>query len=112
MLKKKLKLPIGQFPTYAKTILKNEYFLIKSAPNNLDINRVGVTFKSKAFKTAVLRNKLKRIVFDYFRLQITNYKLPTGQDLLIILNPPIISLSKDQINVELQKVISKNVSTI
>ena len=111
MLRKRLRLPIELFPVSAKTILKNEYFTIKSVPNRLGFNRVGVTFKSKAFKTAVLRNRLKRTVFDYFRyassLQTTNHKLPTGRDLLIILNPLIIDLTKSEIINKL-----KNVSII
>lgn len=109
MLKKKHKLPVGFFPASAKTLIKDEFFAVKVHPNNLGFNRVGVTFRSKAFKTAVLRNKLKRIVFDTFRLQAESPKLKAnGVDLLIILNPPIISLSKDRINDELKKLISKH----
>jgi len=100
MLSKKHKLPIGFFPVSSKTVIKNNYFLVKSIPNNLGIIRVGVTFKSKTFKKAVLRNKLKRMVFNFFResLQAKSCKLQTGRDLLIILNPPIINLTKQEIN--------------
>lgn len=104
MLPKKQKLPIGLFPTSAKTILRNEYFLVKAIFNGLNFDRLGVTFKSKAFKTAALRNRLKRIVFGYAKKQAD---LASGRDLLIILNPPIINLSKSELNTELEKAIIK-----
>lgn len=104
MLPKKQKLPISLFPTSAKTILRNEYFLVKASPNNLGLGRLGVTFKSKAFKTAALRNRLKRSVFNYAK---DRGNLASRRDLLIILNPPIINLSKSELNAELERAFTQ-----
>lgn len=97
MLPKKNKLPIALFPKTSKVIFRDENLSIRLAANKLNYNRLGVTFKSKAFKTAVLRNRLKRAIFNVFKgesgLFKTNQNQAPGRDLLIILNPPIISLA-------------------
>ncbi len=113
MLNKKFKLPISLFPTSARTIVKDEVFTVKSVSNNLGLNRVGVTFRSKSFKTAVLRNRFKRIVFDSFRSRgVASGPEATplgvnGRDLLIVLNPSIINLTKPQIVAAFETLIKK-----
>ncbi len=98
MIAKKNKLPVDQFPKSAKTVYRGEFFVIKAIDNNLPIYRVGVLCRSAIFKTAVLRNKLRRSVFRGLQ-HLSKKKLdePRGMDLLIILNPPILNLTTKEI---------------
>lgn len=98
MIAKKNKLPIDEFPKDAKTVYRGNFFTIKAVHNNLPIYRIGVLCRSAIFKSAVLRNRLRRAVFRGLQ-PITNKKINDGQglDLLIILNPPIINLTIKEI---------------
>lgn len=94
MIAKKNKLPIDQFPKDAKTVYRGEFFTVKAVHNNMPIYRIGVLCKSAIFKSAVLRNRLRRAVFRGLK-SLTSKKTDEAQglDLLIILNPPIINLT-------------------
>lgn len=97
MLAKKFKLPVGTFPRQSMVIWDNENLTLRGVKNNLTHNRVGIVFKKGAFKSAALRNKFKRIVFDFFRVNWAD--LSVGNlDLLVTLKAAIIGLSPKEIN--------------
>jgi len=113
MLAKKFKLPVGLFPRQSTLVLDSAGLSVRAITNNLTHNRVGIVFKKGAFKTAALRNKLKRIVFDFFRenwsrlevghgtLSVTSNGIgvtpaPNGTDLLVTLKPAIIGFTTNK----------------
>jgi len=97
MLSKKLRTPIQLFPRQAKPIFSDNYIVIKSHPNNINRNRLGVLVGRHVSKSAVYRNKLKRTVISSFENQINLSKNTKRKDLLIILKPPIINLTIKEI---------------
>ncbi|MDR2443022.1 MAG: ribonuclease P protein component [Deltaproteobacteria bacterium] len=56
-------------------------FTVVGRPNGLDINRLGVTVTKKS-GPAVVRNRLKRVAREFFRLNRAQW--PQGFDLLFI----------------------------
>ncbi|OGY59370.1 MAG: hypothetical protein A3B23_03720 [Candidatus Colwellbacteria bacterium RIFCSPLOWO2_01_FULL_48_10] len=104
MIAKELKLPIGEFPKNHRVVFRGDFFSLRAAPNGTGRNRLGVNFRSKAFKTAVLRNRLRRTVFDFFRTQSDFLKTApkSATDLLITLNPAILTLTKQALINELK----------
>ena len=101
MISKKLKLPINEFPKNNEVIYRGDLFSARRVPNNLSHNRLGVVFKSGAFKTASLRNRLRRAVFDALSAFVLSKPADHGIDLLISLNPPIISLTRKEITAKI-----------
>lgn len=97
MIPKKFKLPINEFPKNHQVLYRGDLFSIRSVANELAYNRLGVVFKSGAFKTAALRNRLRRTVFDSLRGFVLARPVSLGTDLLISLNPPIISLTREEV---------------
>ncbi len=103
MLPKRLKVPIGLLPKTTKVILRDAHATVRVAPNGLGFNRLGVNFKAKAFKTAVLRNKLKRTVFNFFKDSDLLKTTGRGQDILITLEPAVIPLNQKDLKNILEK---------
>lgn len=95
MLAKKFKLPVETFPRQATIILDDGNMALRGIKNNLTHNRVGIVFKKGAFKAATLRNRIKRIVFDFFGENWENLGVQ-GLDLLVTLKPAIIGLNIKQ----------------
>ena len=67
MFSKKHRLPIQAFSNKNKTVFGGEYVVIKTAPNNLTYNRVGVLVGKKTIKNATKRNEAKRTVFNFLK---------------------------------------------
>jgi len=115
MIAKKFKVPIGEFPKTHAILWRDDFSSGRSASNKTH-NRLGVNFKSKAFKTAAERNRLRRTVFDFFRTQSDFLSSPTdsGVDLLITLNPAILTLTKDALESKLKdygNIIQRNIAS-
>lgn len=107
MLAKKFRLPIGKWnrERNKKTSTgKGDFFIVKTAANNLEFSRFGIIIGSKNFKTAVRRNELKRLVFDFIRSNGL-YGKP-GRDNLIIVQPRAAKAEKPEIEKELKKLLS------
>jgi len=109
MLAKKFRLPIENWikdKDKKIAIKKSDFFILKTNPNNLGFNRFGVAISSKVFKSAVKRNSLKRIIFDFIRLrklyEVSNSD--SAKDFLITVLPPAAKLTKEKINEELKKI--------
>lgn len=78
--------------------------------NNLDTPRLGVTVPKKKVKLAVNRNRIKRCIREYFRLN--NHILP-NVDIIVIAKHGINELDNAQLNKQLDSLwrrISKRCS--
>ena len=107
MLAKKFRLPVGTFPRGVKPSGKNRYMAVVKIKNNLNHDRLGVVFRAKAFRGAALRNKLKRFVFDNAPIEKKTQK-GRAQDILVILNPEILKLTKKELKDNLDKYVGAN----
>lgn len=105
MIAKKLKLPINLFPKNAKTVFRNKYFILKFNQGNFFYDRLGIVVSKRILKSAAARNRLKRKIFDFFRANhdFTNPKNKIKKDLLIIINPAIIELTKSDLEKRLEE---------
>lgn len=95
MLPKKLRLPIQEVISKKGKTHKNTFFTIKVFSNNLNFSRFGVVISKKVGKTAVVRNKIKRAIFNALRSVKDHWAIA---DYLIIVNSSVIGLSQKQIN--------------
>ncbi|MBI3273828.1 MAG: ribonuclease P protein component [Candidatus Colwellbacteria bacterium] len=106
MLSKKYRLPINLFPRDAGTAFQDRYITIKTVPNGLHSNRLGVLVGKHVSKSAVQRNKLRRTFFDSFRLSSGfSEKRSNPQDLLIVLKPTIMKLARRDLKAKLEKYV-------
>ena len=106
MLAKKFRLPIQNWLKERKRIIirKSDFFIIKRSDNNLAFSRFGVVISKKVSKSAVKRNKKKRIIFNFIRLEKLN-KI-SGKDILIIISPKTAELKKEEIEKKLKILLS------
>ncbi|MFA6296861.1 MAG: ribonuclease P protein component [Patescibacteria group bacterium] len=84
----------------------DEFLAIRFLPNGLDVTRVGFLVGLKISKKAVIRNKIKRILREVFRLKIKNCKLKKGFDIIVLVRPEIIGKSYTEVNQALDRVLS------
>lgn len=63
-----------------KIVLKTDFFMVRQLPNNLPYGRFGIVISKKVSTSAVIRNKIKRIIFDFIRLR--KFNLRPGRDIL------------------------------
>lgn len=113
MLSKKLRLPIqlyfsvkgGSSFRGKKTgkILKSRYFLLKIFPTEFNYSRFGVVVSSRVSKKAVIRNRLKRIIFNFLK---DKYKGLPISDYLFILYSSAASVKKEEIIDELRRILN------
>ncbi|MBI4994003.1 ribonuclease P protein component [Candidatus Wolfebacteria bacterium] len=82
---------------------KSEFFIIKSSSNNLGFSRFGVIISKKVSKSAVRRNKIKRIIFNFIRLN----KLHEigGKDAAITVLPAAGQLEKTELETNLKRLL-------
>ena len=74
--------------------IQNEYFIVLYAPGQYDRSRLGITVTKKVGK-AVKRNRIKRLVREYFR---QNRHLLSGYwDLNVIAKKEAADLSSEKI---------------
>lgn len=106
MLSKKHRLPIQKFiKSHSTNGARSDYFFVKFKTNNLPFSRFGVVISRKVSKSAVKRNRIKRIIFDFIRLK--EYYLKAGKDVLIIVSPQAGKLMKAEIEKELEDMLIK-----
>lgn len=103
MLAKKFHLQIHQWRPAKISTQKSAHFAVKTSLNDLSISRFGAIVSSGVFKSSVKRNRLKRIFFDFIRLN--GLHLVGGQDVLLIFFPSVAKLTKEEIEKELKKYV-------
>lgn len=67
-------------------------------------SRFGVIISSKVSKSAVKRNKIKRTIFDFIRLNKLHEI--SGQDVLITVLPRTTELTREEVEKELKILLS------
>lgn len=88
-----------------KTI-KNDFLVLKTAPNNLGVNRFVFVVSQKISKKAVIRNKIKRRLRELTRLNIN--KMGNGRDFIFVTLPGIEKKEFRQLK-EIFKNLIKNI---
>jgi len=99
MLAKKFRLPIQKFIGQKSKSVRSDFFIVKFRPNDLGFSRFGTVISKKVYKSAVKRNKLKRIIFNF--IQAKKLHLKQNNDVLIIVSPKISRLTKAEIEEKL-----------
>lgn len=84
-------------------------FTFITTPNSTPHSRFAVILSRKFSPLAVNRNRIKRLITDTLRLHLD--KLPASQDILIIPQKKILSLSPDKLSSELLNQLYKFKST-
>ena len=80
---------------------RTKHFTIIIRENGLKITRLGITV-SKKTGNAVKRNKVKRLVREYFRLNQNT--LPSGHDIVFVANKGIEGLMFSDLKEELSEI--------
>jgi ribonuclease P protein component len=105
MLAKKYRLPVHKIYKIRGRTFNSDYFSIKIVGNDLGFNRFGVVVGAKVSKKAVVRNKLRRLIFSAISGNFKNIS-NIGKDLLIIVKPTVIYLSKEEIKNQIIKLLT------
>ncbi|PIV31936.1 ribonuclease P protein component [Candidatus Wolfebacteria bacterium CG02_land_8_20_14_3_00_37_12] len=107
MLAKKYRLQIQNWlKNKNKRIIsrRSDFFIIRMSANDLFFSRFGVIISAKVSKSAVKRNRIKRIIYDFIRLN--KFNEIKGNDVAITVLPAIAKLDKNEIEKELKNVIT------
>ena len=83
----------------------SEYFTVIASRNQTGISRLGITV-SKKVGNAVQRNRIKRLIREYFRLNRS--RLSTPQDIVVIAKKDASLLKYQDICRELESHLIKN----
>ncbi len=81
--------------------ISTEHFRVFICPNSIDKQRLGIT-TSKKVGSAVKRNRIKRLLREFFRLH--KACLPTSSDLLFIAKPGADRLDSAGLRAELKNI--------
>ncbi len=84
---------------------KDKYLAIKVVPSKLEITRVGFLVGLKISKKAVVRNKIKRILREIFRLKIKNCNLKKGFEIIVLVKPEIVDKKYSEIAEAIDRVL-------
>ena len=98
MLKKKYKLPVQEYVRKDGRATHTVYFSLRAFPVALPHPRVGVLVSLRTARKATERNRMKRLVFNFFRLHRAAL---AGGDTLVTVRPPAAALSSSQLVREL-----------
>jgi len=84
--------------------LQNEYVIAYFAPGRYDRSRLGITVTRKVGNAAI-RNRIKRLVREYFRLNRQHLK--QNWDINIVAKQKAADLSSEQVFLALQDLFEK-----
>lgn len=102
MLKRIYRLPAGVRMIHPRTI-SSPIVLLKKSVNNLSYNRIGFIISKKVAKTAVERNRSKRMLRSC--IEDVFYELKPGFDYLFIIRKNLVNISKELICEEVVKML-------
>ena len=106
MLSKKFRLQIQNWlKNKNKRVIsrRSDFFIVRMSANDLDSSRFGVIISAKVSKSAVKRNRIKRIIYDFVRLNELHKK--AGRDVAITVFPATAKLERNEIEKELVKLV-------
>lgn len=87
--------------------IQNELFIAVYAPNQLGRSRIGITVTKKV-GPAVTRNRIKRLVREYFRLN--RHHIVGNWDINIIAKKQVADITTQQTNQSLQNIFTRILS--
>lgn len=77
-------------------------FIIFTRPNNLSFSRIGITVSRKV-GNAVRRNRVKRVVREFFRLN--KAKIEKGIDIVVIAKREAVGIGFSEVSLELSRAL-------
>lgn len=80
------------------------YVMKNNENKEKDINRVGITVSKKVGKS-VVRNRVRRIIYECYRLEFLNIK--SGYDFVIIARPAIKGKSYNEVLESMKNVFNR-----
>lgn len=83
----------------------NKNLGVKVLKTELKVSRLGIIISNKVSKRAVERNRIKRIIRDFFKKEIEDLKI--GKDVVIIVFPNEANKSKAEIEKDLKIALDK-----
>lgn len=111
MLPKKLRLPVKASQNKGETLFRSDCVILKASPNRFMYNRAGIIFSKNSIKKAVLRNKIKRTIYNLLKENRAFIKTGTtkGHDLLFVVkktNPPdnIVDRTKQKVALAIKEI--------
>lgn len=102
MLSKQFRLQIDEWLKNRNkriTTRRSDFFIVRMSVNDLDFSRFGVVISAKVSKSAVKRNRIKRIIYDFIRLNKLNEI--GGKDVVITVLPATAKLERNEIEKQL-----------
>ena len=86
--------------------LHSTHFLVIVTPSNGDQSRIGITVTTKVDKRATQRNRIKRLVREFFRH--IHHHLSGTFDIIVIARQNACDCSSDAIREELSELLKKH----
>ncbi|MEK7553516.1 MAG: ribonuclease P protein component, partial [Patescibacteria group bacterium] len=83
---------------------RSDFFIIRMSINELFFSRFGVIISAKVSKSAVKRNRIKRIIYDFIRLN-KFYEIG-DRDVVITVLPATAKLERSEIEKEIIKLLN------
>lgn len=74
-------------------------------PNGLDVTRMGLSVGKVCWKSAVRRNRVRRVFREAFRLSLA--ELPVGIDVVMIGSTPRLEPELEPVRTELRHMVKK-----
>ena len=84
--------------------IHSEYLTVILSTNPSGMRRLGLVVGKKVGKAAVRRNRMKRLLREFFRLN--KHRLPASQDILIVARKDFSFMKYRDLSSELEKVLA------
>jgi ribonuclease P protein component len=84
--------------------IHSEYLTVILSTNSSGMRRLGLVVGKKVGKAAVRRNRMKRLLREFFRLN--KHRLPASQDILIVARKNFSFMKYRDLCSELEKVLA------